>query len=177
MEKLRICLYGGPGLGKSTTAAYIFAALKMKSANIELVTEYVKGWAYEKKHIEGWDQVYIFGKQLHRESFLFKHGVDIIVTDSPLLMQYCYSHHLPYGRNFLELAKEFEKEYLALHIILKRESQYIHRGRYETEEQAIERDKYIDTIVRINAKGPIWESSKNDRENLVTKLCDYLSIK
>lgn len=37
-----INLFGAPGTGKSTGAAYIFSQLKMKGINAELVTEFAK---------------------------------------------------------------------------------------------------------------------------------------
>lgn len=39
---LVINLFGVPGAGKSTGAAYIFARLKMLGINTELVTEFAK---------------------------------------------------------------------------------------------------------------------------------------
>lgn len=39
---LLVNLYGSPGAGKSTGAAYIFAKLKMLGINAELITEYAK---------------------------------------------------------------------------------------------------------------------------------------
>jgi len=40
-------LYGAPGAGKSTGAAYIFSKLKLKGYNVELVTEFAKDKVYE----------------------------------------------------------------------------------------------------------------------------------
>ena len=39
---LVINLFGAPGAGKSTGAAYIFSLLKMYGINAELITEYAK---------------------------------------------------------------------------------------------------------------------------------------
>ena len=39
---LVVNLYGAPGSGKSTGAAYIFAKLKMLGVNCELITEFAK---------------------------------------------------------------------------------------------------------------------------------------
>ena len=41
-------LFGAPGAGKSTGAAYIFAMLKMAGINAELVTEFAKDKVYEE---------------------------------------------------------------------------------------------------------------------------------
>jgi pantothenate kinase len=40
-----INVYGGPGAGKSTSAAYLYYLLKVAGKNVELVREYVKDWA------------------------------------------------------------------------------------------------------------------------------------
>lgn len=41
-------LFGQPGAGKSTLAAYTFAKLKMMNVNCELVTEFAKDKTWEK---------------------------------------------------------------------------------------------------------------------------------
>jgi hypothetical protein len=81
-------LYAGPGAGKSTIAAKTFAILKERGLNVELVTEFVKQWAWEKRTPVNFDQFYFFGKQARRETSLFG-SVDIIVTDAPVLLT-CY---------------------------------------------------------------------------------------
>lgn len=57
-------LYGAPGSGKSTGAAYIFASLKMMGVNAELVTEYAKDKVWEETREVFNNQAYIFGKPL-----------------------------------------------------------------------------------------------------------------
>jgi ABC-type multidrug transport system ATPase subunit len=64
-----INLFGGPGSGKSTTAAYLYAGLKNQGVNAELIREYVKDWAYESRTVGVFDQLYFFGKQVRRETF------------------------------------------------------------------------------------------------------------
>ena len=41
-------LFGAPGAGKSTGAAYIFSQLKMAGINAELVTEFAKDKVWEE---------------------------------------------------------------------------------------------------------------------------------
>ena len=55
-------LYGGPGSGKSTTAAGIFSELKMLGLNTELVTEYAKDKVWEKHESILDNQIYVFAK-------------------------------------------------------------------------------------------------------------------
>lgn len=85
MSTLVLNLFGGPGIGKSTSAAYIFYKLKSLGVNAELVREYVKDWAWDQRHINIWDQLYFLGKQIRRESMLYS-KVDVIVTDAPVAL-------------------------------------------------------------------------------------------
>ena len=90
-DVLIVNLYGAPGAGKSTGAAYIFSRLKMAGVNAELVTEFAKDKVWEESKAVFENQAYIFGKQYFRISRL-EGKVDAIVTDSPLILS-CY-----YGR-------------------------------------------------------------------------------
>lgn len=146
-----INLYGGPGTGKSTTAAKTFALMKESGENVELVTEWVKKWAWEGKTPVTYDQFYIFGKQAHKEYTLFD-KVDHIITDSPVVL--CGMYTQLYGTpaqaalfrsmilTYLDMVKSCNQEYV--HVFLKRVKAYNPAGRYQTEEQA----KGIDEVVR-----------------------------
>lgn len=142
MSKI-INLYGGPGTGKSTTAAYLFYQFKRQNENVELVREYVKEWAWEKRQISAFDQFYFFGKQSRKESLLYGKA-DIIVTDSPVMLSYMYTEI--YGKEkdaeaLLAVVKRFyqkaeEEGHQHFHVFLERTKRYNSKGRYETEEQA-----------------------------------------
>jgi len=135
-----INLLAGSGVGKSTTAADLFAKLKLRSYNAELIQEFVKKWAWLGRKPTGFDQVYLFGKQAQSESCLYG-KVDYLVTDSPLILSAFYeSYHLkreivlPAVFNFLDYAKEngvIHKNYF-----LSRNKPFDPRGRYETAEEA-----------------------------------------
>lgn len=55
-------LYGAPGSGKSTGAAYIFSKLKMAGIDAELVTEFAKDKVWEESKAPFDNQAYMFGK-------------------------------------------------------------------------------------------------------------------
>jgi len=154
----RLCFYGGPGIGKSTSAAYIFQELKthflsgeVEKKSVELVTEYVKSWTWIDRKPEGFDQVYITAKQLHREDMILRRsGADFIVTDSPLYLGYHYS---PFEfRDALgAIIEEFDKKYPPLNIILKRTREvYDTNGRFHTKEESEDIDRIIHDNVRQN---------------------------
>ncbi len=147
---MRINLFAGPCVGKSTIAAYAFAQMKIKGFNIEHINEYVKVWAYEKRKLEGCDQFYIFAKQWRKEDILLRNGVDHIITDSPLLMQCMYAEK--YGAEgaeeiltrALKLEEKMHPVYRTMNIFLERvNGTYQQKGRYQTEAEAIELDNYI----------------------------------
>ena len=85
-----INMVGAPGTGKSTISALAFYELKTQNQKAELIQEYVKDWAYEKRKIESYDQIYFLAKQIRKESLLFN-KVDYVITDSPVLMNQVYA--------------------------------------------------------------------------------------
>jgi len=85
-----INLFGGPGSGKSTMATSVFALLKMHDVNCEYVSEYAKDLVWEgKDRLMNTDPLYIFSKQHLRQRKL-ENKVEIVITDSPLLMSLVY---------------------------------------------------------------------------------------
>ena len=65
-KTLVINLFGGPGCGKSTTMARLFADLKTMGYNVEMVSEFAKDLVYEMRQETMKDELYIFAKQHHR---------------------------------------------------------------------------------------------------------------
>ena len=147
----RINLFAGAGAGKSTTAAGIFNSLKKNAVKVELVTEYIKKWAWEGKKPTGFDQMYIFGKQLRAEEVPLKSGADIIVTDSPILLSPVYGKKYGFTcYNVLEQVEQaFTETYPELNIFLSRGSKpYDPRGRFESEEDARAVDVLIEEALK-----------------------------
>ena len=100
-DTIIVNLYGGPGTGKSTGAAYIFSMLKMTGVDAEYVTEFAKDKAWEGNQEVFKCQFYITGKQAYRIARCFG-KVDVIVTDSPIRLGKIYADMI--GRTQLGLA-------------------------------------------------------------------------
>ena len=132
---LVINLFGAPGAGKSTGAAYIFAMLKFQNINVELITEFAKDKVYEETK-EVWNnQQYIFGKQSFRVSRLNK-KVDVVVTDAPLFLSAFYNSDKTLGESFNQTVKNVFNSYDNRNYFLKRSKPYNPSGRFQTEEES-----------------------------------------
>ena len=84
-----ITFYGGPGTGKSTTAAGLFHLLKANKVNCELVQEWAKWKTWQKDWVSLGIQPYVAAKQLYKLDIL-RGQVDYVITDGPLLNSLMY---------------------------------------------------------------------------------------
>lgn len=143
---LLINLFGGPGTGKSTGAAYIFSQLKMAGVNAELVTEFAKDKVWEENKEVFKNQAYIFGKQYFKISRCAD-KVDVIITDSPLLLSIIYNDNPILGDSFNETVKNVFSSFNSMNYILSREKEYNPIGRNQTEDEAKEVDIQVKELL------------------------------
>ena len=137
-----INLYGAPGAGKSTGAAYIFSQLKMAGVNAELVTEFAKDKVWEESKEVFNNQAYIFGKQYFRITRC-ANKVDVIVTDSPLLLSIIYNKDPILGENFNEMVLDVVNSFNSKNYYITRVKEYNPKGRFQNEEESDEIGKDI----------------------------------
>ncbi len=141
-----VSLFAGPGTGKSTSAAHIYARLKQHQINAELVTEWVKRWAWEGRRISAADQIYIMGKQMRAETVLLG-KVPVIVTDSPVWLApfYAAEYKSPFASELAGLIRKYacflrDAGHVACHLWLTRSKPYVTEGRFQTEKEALQVD-------------------------------------
>lgn len=181
MKKI-ICLWGGPGTGKSTTAAALFAELKKLGFNVELNREYIKDWVWEGRELIDGDQVYITAKQIRKERIYMRKGLDFIVTDSPASLTTFYGNiYDKYEREFAA-CKAIVKQHHAFckdhgykvdHFFLERTKEYNPAGRYQDETTAKEYDGKIKSFMDeypINYKSVVCDD--NAVKTIVDDLLD-----
>lgn len=141
-EAIVVNLIGGPGCGKSILSAKLFVKLKKKYVSCDISFEYIKRKLREKalKVIES--QIYIFGKQQF-QLFTMKDEVEVIVTDSPIILSTIYDKtECPHLRALI--LKEF-RSYTNLTYFIDRDEdvEYEQEGRYQDLEGAKKVDKMV----------------------------------
>ena len=176
-QPLIVNLYGAPGAGKSTGAAYIFSKLKLKGYNVELVTEFAKDKVYEGSKAVFENQAYIFGKQFFRMSRV--KDVDVIITDCPLMLSafYAEKNNFNYAEELKALVKKVSSEQRALNVFVQRDKPYNPNGRFQSEEESdelcTEITNFLDAnkVRYINCKGN--EAGYDELISIVEQNLDY----
>lgn len=134
---LVVNLFGAPGAGKSTGAAYIFSKLKLAGVNVELVTEFAKDKVWEGSKAVFDNQAYIFGKQYFRISRL-QNKVDVVITDSPILLSSFYNKDEVLGKELDALVTKVFNTYDSYNVFINRVKPYNPIGRFQTESESDE---------------------------------------
>ncbi len=159
-------LIGGPGSGKSTCASGIFYKLKQSGINCELALEFAKDKVWEDSIKVLDDQLYIFGKQYHK-LFRLKDKVDVIITDSPLLVSILYNK-TP-SKYFDDLVVEQYNTFNNMLFFINRPDSYQTEGRLQTVNDA----KTIDNETKCMLKDnniPYTEISCENAVERITKI-------
>ena len=134
-KPLIINFIGEPGAGKSWASWYISAKLKQNGFKVEYLPEFAKSKLYEHSEKVFTCEPYIFGKQLYKMHSM-SDEVDIIVTDSPIILPHFYEK----DEQAKELLKQLElyhfNQFNNLNICLMRDHDYKQEGRFQTEDQA-----------------------------------------
>ncbi len=140
MKKI-VCLWGGPGTGKSTTCAGVFNILKKAGFNTEMNREYIKEWVWEGRTLNEGDQVYITAKTLKKEAHYIRKGVEFIVTDSPAALTTFYGN----------IYDKYEREFGACRLIVKQHHQLCKDYGYKIEHYFLVRTKPYQPEGRLKA--------------------------
>jgi len=142
-KKLKVVnIFGGPGTGKSTTRAELFALFKKGRHNVEEVTEFAKDLTWEKNQTAFADQLFLLANQ-NRRQFRLQDQVEWCVTDSPILLgvNYVTPEYLPY--TFRSLSFELWNTYDNYNFFIERATEYQSIGRNQTEDEAKQIDRNI----------------------------------
>lgn len=171
-------LFGGPGCGKSATAAGVYSSLKVRGINCELVREYAKELLYADriKEMMSFQEV-IYAEQHARIQHL-EGKVDYVITDSPILLSAVYPdiNRDLYNLNLWPALHEFKTlvraqflYYDNINIWLERPENYETDGRLQTEKEA----RFVDDMIWTELEGRQITKLKTD-ENTVLNIITML---
>lgn len=154
-----INLWGAPGCGKSTAAAFLFSRLKSLGVNVELVTEFAKDLTWEERNEALKNQLYVSGIQSFRISRL-DGRVDVVITDSPVPSGIFY---VPENEKEIirpVLYHEFNK-YMNINFLMTRDKPYASYGRSQSEEESNALAKEIMMETAIYLPQPLYLAKGN----------------
>lgn len=131
-------LFGQPCAGKSTVRADVFRCLKQRGVNCEEVYETAKKLSWTGRTKELASQPYIAVKQL-RDLEVLQGRVDVIITDSPLLLCEFYNRKYRadhYPASFGQFVIEQFRAMGGVNYFLTPAGRYMEAGRNQTEAEA-----------------------------------------
>lgn len=142
-----INLFGGPGSGKSTTAAGLFYFFKLFGLSCELCTEWIKECVYEERKEPFDNQIYTFAKQ-HKRLLDLDGKVDFIITDSPILLSSVYGQHVYEKEQFDEFVLLQFSKFHNYSVFLQRPINFEESGRVHDEKTSKQKDKEIRNLLK-----------------------------
>jgi len=169
-----INMFAGPGTGKSTTAASVFSLLKLHGVNAELITEFAKDLTWENRKYTLENQSYIMAKQYHR-MWRVRNQVDVMITDSPLLLSLVYGGSKPncVQESILYHFNEFDN----INYFLRRTKKYNPAGRFQSEDEAKELDHMImKTLFKNNIKYQVVSGNYKGANSIALAMLKYLNV-
>jgi len=172
---LVVNLFAGPGSGKSTTAAGIFFELKTHGINCELATEFVKDLVWEERHKAIDNQIYVFAKQHHRITRLIGE-VDVIITDSPLLLTLVYDKDYEYSLK--ALAEREHSRLWTFNCFIKRNKEFNPKGRMQNYDEARKLDHQISNMLDCKMiPDEVYFGNSEGKDKIVNKILQILGHK
>lgn len=147
MNTLVVNCYAGPGAGKTTCAWEVAAELKKKGINCEYVSEYPKELVWEGKLDLLKNQEHIFKEQANRLARL-RGKVEVIVTDSPILMSHIYGENN--SDAFTQRIDAEYNKYYNFNLFIQRGKGFQQEGRLQNREESVALDKKIKDMLKGN---------------------------
>ncbi len=167
----------GPGCGKTTLSAIIFAELKLKQYVSEFAQEYAKQLVWMKDFETLNNQHYV---TRHQYKLLKQMDgiVDFIVTDGPLIHGIYYNLHNKDNTSNRDKTHEMilncHNEFKNINIFLTRgEHEYETQGRIQTESESREIDVILKHLLKANNIDFVEFPANSHRDN-INKILEYI---
>lgn len=165
----------GPGSGKSTFSALLYAKLKLRGYVVEYIQEFAKTLVWTKDFETLNNQYYVSNRQYKLLKQMVG-SVQFIVTDAPLVHGLYYNRHNVHNSSNIEKTERFilehYHEFNNINIFLERGNfPYEQQGRIETEEESKEIDIIMKHLLRQNKIPYVSFHSDSD---VVDKIVDFV---
>src|SRR3989344_1129286 len=174
-----INLLGGPGIGKTTMAALLFAKLKLKKYTVEYVQEYAKKLVWTETY-DILNNQYMVSTSQYKLFKAINNKVNIIVTDGSLFHGLYYNRTNPNNTSNVDKTEEKIMEYFNefnnINILLIRGNyEYEQAGRYHSETEAKEMDIALKNIlVEKNIKYTEFLAEENSINDIINFVENYI---
>jgi len=172
MKTTVVNLFAGPGAGKSTFCAGLFAALKWDNVSCEMALEYAKDMVWQNSLEVLNNQLYVFGKQQNRLHRL-NEKVKVVITDSPLLNSLVYDANTRTRTKsaFIEMVLAEHAHYDSLNFFITRRKKYCQAGRLQDRAEALALDKRImDMLIEHHIPFDLVEGIPTNINNIIERL-------
>lgn len=164
-----INLVGGPGCGKTTTAAALFSELKKTPMKVEFLREPIQHHIYENNTLMMSNQIPLFGEDL-LQIYSLDGKVDIVIRDTSLLNNIVYDRED--NSLFHALVIQEYKKLRNIDFFINRGSiPFEEYGRIHNYEESVALDQRIIDVYRF-ANVPLIEVNV---ETAVDEILDYIS--
>lgn len=163
---VRINVFGGPGVGKTTTAYALAYELSSRGLPVIYVSELPKEWAMFGRRPTPNDQLFINAEQFRREELALRNGY-IVVTDSPVLLTAIYGEFYGGEEAVVDALKVKTRLLDRLYpkvfnmYLGRRADIYESKGRFQELEEAV----ILDELVKSSVKD--WYGEDNLHEYLL----------
>lgn len=145
MKTLLVNLFAGPGAGKSTLCAGLFANLKMRGVSCEMAREYTKDFAWRGVPVPPQESVWDAQRNI-QDRYMGK--VDVVVTDSPTALSAVYANNLAATDYFRwQVIGHHVATRPRLDVLVTRVKPYVAAGRYQTEDEARDLDARVADVI------------------------------
>lgn len=174
-----INLFGGPGTGKSATAAGLMYKFKKQHINCDAPYEFPKQLAWDNNNEAIKDQLYVLANQ-HRGIVKSYGKVDYIILDSPILLSLTYKYNVGeypatlYGESFDKMVLDIYNQYDNINIMLKRTEGYHNdKERYHNLEESKKLDDVIEkSLIDNNVPYHVVEVNDDVLKNIMKIILD-----
>lgn len=169
-----INFFAGSGAGKSTTAWGVSSELKWLGVNVEYVSEWCKHMIFEERSAVFKDQNYIFGKQHYNIKRLIG-KLDVVVTDSPILLSAFYNQ--PIDETFNQHVLNQFNKFNNLNYFIDRVKPFNPLGRFQSAEQAKKDDILLmELLEKFKVSYRIIKGEKASIEMIANEIKNMINI-